>query len=83
MEPLSLPKGFERLVGDLGTGTDVQGDQLVSMVTQTFAGPEMETEPIKLEHHKSQGDRTNYKYMEEESQTLRTISLWGQNQHCA
>lgn len=56
MEPPSLPKGFERLVGDLGTGTDVQGDQLVSMVTQTFAGPE--TEPIKLEHHKSQGDRT-------------------------
>lgn len=56
MEPPSLPKGFERLVGDLGTGTDVQGDQLVSMVTQTFAGPE--TEPIKLEHPKSQGDRT-------------------------
>lgn len=53
------------------------------MVTQTFAGPEIETEPIKLEHPKSQGDRTNYKYMEEESQTLRTISLWGQNQHCA
>lgn len=74
MKPLSLPKGFERLVGDLGTGTDVQGDQLVSMVTQTFAGPEIETEPIKLEHPKSQGDRT-YKYMEEESQTLRTISL--------
>lgn len=83
MEPPSLPKGFERLVGDLGTGTDVQGDQLVSMVTQTFAGPEIETEPIKFEHPKSQGDRANYKYMEEESKTLRTISLWGQNQHCA
>lgn len=62
MEPPSLPKGFERLVGDLGTGTDVQGDQLVSMVTQTFAGPE--TEPIKLEHPKSQGDRTTKHYVQ-------------------
>lgn len=64
MKPLSLPKGFERLVGDLGTGTDVQGDQLVSMVTQTFAGPEIETEPIKLEHLK---------------ETEPTINIWRKN----
>lgn len=59
MKPLSLPKGFERLVGDLGTGTDVQRDQLVSMVTQTLAGPKMETEPTKLAYDKSQGNQTN------------------------
>lgn len=59
MTPLSLPKGFERLVGDLGTGTDVQRDQLVSMVTQTLAGPKMETEPTKLAYDKSQGNQTN------------------------
>lgn len=93
MMPLTLPKGFERLVGDLGTGTDVQRDQLVSMVTQTLAGPKTETEPTKLEYDKSQGNQTNkliyggriknFKYdisMEAESKTLSTISLLRQNQ---
>lgn len=93
MTPLSLPKGFERLVGDLGTGTDVQRDQLVSMVTQTLAGPKTETEPTKLEYDKSQGNQTNkliyggriknFKYdisIKAESKTLSTISLLRQNQ---
>lgn len=60
MKLLSLPQGFERLVGDLGTGTDVQRDQLVSMVTQTLASPETEAEPTKIEYDKSmEAESTN------------------------